>query len=65
MTGCRDIAQSGVADVAVGLAATPTFALMALLTYLSGGSAEMIVSGCGPLSQGNPFGILEPTASVG
>jgi hypothetical protein len=52
-TGCRS--HAAVPRVAgwLGLAAAPTFAVMALLTYLSGGDADMMCSaapGASPLS---------------
>jgi hypothetical protein len=43
-TGCRRHAAALGAAGWLGLAAAPTFAVMALLTYVSGGDADMMCS---------------------
>jgi hypothetical protein len=50
-TGRRSYAAALGAAGWLGLAAAPTFAVMALLTYVSGGDADMMCSGAqSPLS---------------
>ena len=60
-TGCRSHAAAPVVANWLGLAAAPTFAVMALLTYLSGADADMMCSaahGVSPLSGMVPMYLL-------
>jgi hypothetical protein len=60
-TGCRSPTAAPVAATWLALAAAPTFAVMALLTYLSGGDADMMCSaarGASPLSGMVPMYLL-------
>ena len=60
-TGRRSPAAASVAAGWLALAAAPTFAVMALLTYLSGGDADMMCSaarGASPLSGMAPMYLL-------
>ena len=60
-TGCRSPTAAPVAATWLALAAAPTFAVMALLTYLSGGDADMMCSaarGTSPLSGMVPMYLL-------
>jgi hypothetical protein len=60
-TGCRSDAAALGAAGWLGLAAAPTFAVMALLTYVSGGDADMMCSaahGVSPLSGMVPMYLL-------
>jgi hypothetical protein len=60
-TGCRSDAAALGAAGWLGLAAAPTFAVMALLTYVSGGDADMMCSaarGASPLSGMVPMYLL-------
>jgi hypothetical protein len=54
--GCR---QSAALDAAgwLGLAAAPTFATMALLTFVAGGDADMM---CSVVHGASPFGGMAP-----
>ena len=59
--GRRSLAAAPGAAGWLGLAAAPTFALMALLTFASGGDADMICSamhGMSPLSGMAPMYVL-------
>lgn len=55
-TGRRFAAAPGAADW-LGLAAAPTFAVMALLTSVSGDGADMI---CATMRDASPFGGMVP-----
>jgi hypothetical protein len=60
-TGCRSHAAAPRVAGWLGLAAAPTFAVMALLTYLSGGDADMMCSAApaaSPLSGMVPMYLL-------
>jgi hypothetical protein len=60
-TGCRSDAAALGAAGWLGFAAAPTFAVMALLTYVSGGDADMMCSaarGASPLSGMVPMYLL-------
>jgi hypothetical protein len=60
-TGRRSPAAAPVVAGWLALAAAPTFAVMALLTYLSGGDADMMCSaahGVSPLSGMVPMYLL-------